>query len=381
VTDARELQPVRVLQLIKGLGTGGAERIVWWTLRASDRKQIRYEVAYVVPWADSMVERIQQTGAPVHCLGTGQPLDLGVALRLRRLLLERVYDVVHVHSPLVAGIARVVVRTLPRSRRPALVSTEHCTWSSYRVATQLVNAALYRGDDQRFASSQQVYRSIWPWFRTGTEVLVHGLMRADLDLPVDGRDAVRAELGVPADAVVVTTVANYRAQKGYPDLLTAARKVVDAVPGVVFLAIGYGPDEAAIRRLRAELGLEDTFRLLGQRHDVMRILGCSDVFALASRYEGGPIAVMEAMAAGLPVVVPLVGFVPDVVTDGVEGWVVEPGRPDQLAERLIDVTTDEALRHEMGRAALKRSAKFDVAEAVASLQVSYIRQTRTRQRV
>jgi glycosyltransferase involved in cell wall biosynthesis len=381
VTDARDPQPVRVLQLIKGLGTGGAERIVWWTLRASDSTQIRYEVAYVVPWADSMVERIEQTGAPVHCLGTGQPLDLRVALRLRRLLLERVYDVVHVHSPLVAGIARLVVRTLPRSRRPALVSTEHCTWSSYRVATQLVNAALYRGDDQRFASSQQVYRSIWPWFRTGTEVLVHGLMRADLELPVDGRDAVRAELGVPADAVVVTTVANYRAQKGYPDLLTAARKVVDAVPGVVFLAIGYGPDEAAIRRLRAELGLEDAFHLLGQRHDVMRILGCSDVFALASRYEGGPIAVMEAMAAGLPVVVPLVGFVPDVVTDGVEGWVVEPGRPDQLAERLVDVTTDQARRREMGRAALERSAQFDVADAVASLQLSYIRQSRTRQRV
>lgn len=372
---------MRVLQLIKGLGTGGAERIVWWTLRAGDRERFRYEVAYVVPWADSMVERIEQTGTPVHCLGTGRSPDLAVALRLRRLLLERVYDVVHVHSPLVAGVVRVVVRTLPRNRRPALVSTEHCTWSSYRVATRLVNAALYRGDDQRFASSRQVYRSIWPWFRTGTEVLVHGLMRADLDLPVDSRDAVRGELGVPADAVVITTVANYRAQKGYPDLLAAARKVVDAVPGAVFLAVGYGPDEDAIRKLRAELGLEQAFRLLGRRHDVMRILGCSDVFALASRYEGGPIAVMEAMAAGLPVVVPLVGFVPDVVTDGVEGWVVEPGRPDQLAERLIAVSTDEPRRREMGCAALRRSAQFDVADAVGSLQVSYIRQSRTRQRV
>lgn len=364
---------MRVLQLIKGLGTGGAERIVWWTVRAGDRQGFRYEVAYMMPWADSMVERVRQADVPVHCLEASSSLDLRALWRLRRLLRERVYDVVHMHSPLVAGVTRLVVRTLPKTRRPALVSTEHCTWSSYRLGTRLLNAMLCRGDDARFASSEQVYRSIWPWWRSGTQVLLHGLMREDLELPEESRDAVRAEFGLTPNDVVVTTVANYRAQKGYPDLLTAARRVVDAVPNVRFLSVGYGPDEELIRRRRSELGLDVAFRLLGHRDDVMRILSCSDVFVIASHYEGGPLAVMEAMAAGLPVVAPSVGFVPDVITDGVEGWVVPTRRPDQLANRIIMLARDSERRAQMGQSAARRAAGSTVLDAVRIMQTAYLR--------
>lgn len=364
---------MRVLQLIKGLGTGGAERIVWWTVRAGDTARFRYEVAYVVPEADSMIGLIKQAGVPVHCLRTSHPCDPRVFLRLRRLLLERVYDVVHVHSPLIAAVARLVVRTLPKKQRPALVSTEHCTWASYRVGTRLANAMLCRADDARFASSQQVHRSIWPLFRSGSQVLVHGLMRADLELPGDSRERVRAQLGIAPEDVVVTTVANYRGQKGYPDLLLAARQVLDAVPGVRFLSVGYGPDEDAIVRRHAELGLGDAFQLLGHRDDVMRVLGCSDVFVIASLYEGGPIAVMEAMAAGLPVVAPRVGFVPDVITERVEGLIVPPGRPEELADRLIRLVNDPALRQRMGEAARQRAKGFDICDAIAIMQMAYLR--------
>lgn len=365
------MQRTRVLWLVKGLGPGGAETLLLSAARVADHNRFAYEVAYVLPWKDHLVERLQQVGVGVHCLDGGNIKHPGWILRLRSLLRREHYDVLHLHSPLVAGIARLVVRTLPRTSRPAIVSTEHNTWWSFSPLSRRLNALLYRRDAARFAVSTEVQSTIWPRVRPGVEVLVHGLVLADVEEAARHRPAARAELGADDETVVIGTVANFRSQKGYPDLLAAAAQVLAQAPHALFVAVGQGPLENEVRRRRDELGLGERFRLLGYRDDVPRVLAACDVFVLASLHEGFPVAVMEALAAGVPLVATAVGGVPDAVTDGQEGFTVPPARPDLLAKRLLQLVTDADLRGQCAANARSAGRQFDIRIATRRLEEAY----------
>lgn len=358
---------VRVLWLIKGLGAGGAERLLVSAARLGDHAKFEYEAAYVVPEKVALVPDLNRYGVRTHCLSrrhTPWPLALW------RLLLDGDYDVVHVHSPLLAGAVRVLVRAVPRPRRPAIVSTEHNSWDSYSFLTRLLNASLHWTDQQRWAVSDRVRNSVWSIQRAGVEVLIHGIVLSDVAEPGD-RPRLRRELGVAPDDVVAITVANFRPEKAYDDLLTAMAKTGESSARLRFLVVGQGPLESEVRRMHADLGLEGRCLILGYRQDVVPLLSASDLFVLGSRFEGFPIALMEAMAAGLPVVATKVGGVPDAVTHGREGLLAEPGAPDQLSEFLVVMAENESLRSSMAAASRIRGQLFDAQTAVATVESAY----------
>lgn len=364
---------LRVLWITKGLEVGGIERLLCWMAAARDRASFDCEAAYVLAWARTLHDELRATGVPVHRLGACHELDLRWALRLRRLLDAGRFDVVHFHSPYVAGIGRIVVRSSAPGRRPLMVSTEHNVWSDYPVLTRALNALTTRLDDGHVAVSERVRQSMASPLRNRVDVVLHGIPLESVRVHRSLRDEVRRELGLAEDDVVVGTVANLRAQKGYPDLLEAARRLLgDRLP-VRFLAVGQGPIEEELRRLHAALGLGDRFRFLGYREDAVHLLAGCDLFVLASRHEGGPLAVLEALAMGLPVVATTVGVVPDVVTDGVEGILVPPRRPDLLADALERLVLDTGRRAAMSAAALRRADDLDVVSTVRHLEELYRR--------
>jgi len=362
---------VRVLWVTKGLEVGGIERLLCWTAGVRDQDRFDCEAAYVLSWASALDEELRATGVTVHRLGARHELDLAWALRLRRVLVSGDFDVVHFHSPYVAGVGRLVVRSLSPPRRPRVVSTEHNVWGDYRLATRTLNALTTRLDDAHVAVSEQVRRSMARSVRPGVDVVLHGVPLASLRGHRASRDDVRAELGLADGDVVIATVANLRAQKGYPELLEAARRLLDRGLPVRFVAVGQGPMAGDLARRHASLGLGDRFRFLGYRDDAVHVLAGCDVFALASRHEGGPLAVIEALAMGLPVVATAVGVVPDVVTDGVEGLLVPPRRADLLAEALGRLVVDPARRSAMAAAALRRADDLEVERTVRRLEELY----------
>ena len=327
-------QRIRVLWLIKGLGPGGAEQLLVSHARVGDASRFRYSVGYVVPWKDQLVARLADLGVQSRCLGRGRRGGVLWPVRVLRLVRSGQYDVVHAHSPLLAVAARLSAVTRSRGRRPAVVSTEHNVWERYAPPTRWVNSVTCGLDDHRWAVSQRVLESTKGRASDVTTVLVHGVVQADLRTAPGARQRVRAELGIDNDAPVVTTVANLRDQKDYPTLLEAARQVLELDDTLTFLAVGQGPMADEINSLHATLALGTRFRLLGYRADVPAVLAASDIFVLASKFEGYPIAVMEALSVGLPVVSTNVGGVPDTIVDGVEGLLVAPGDPDALAAAL-----------------------------------------------
>jgi len=359
---------IRVLWLTKGLGPGGAERLL--VEQAAARGDgFDYEAAYLLPWKQHLVADLERHGVTTHCLGVRSEADPRWLWRLSRLVRRGRFDVVHVHSPVSAALTRILVRLAHPG--VAVVDTEHNRWPSHHRLTRALNRWTYGANDAALAVSEEVTASMPPHARAATRVLTHGIDRDAVRARAGDRADTRAELGLDPDAVVCVTVANLRENKRYPDLLAAARLVVDRDDRARFVTAGQGPLADEIRSRRDALGLADRFAMLGYRDDAPRLMAAADLFVLASSHEGLPVAVMEAFALGVPVVATAVGGVAEAVTDGESGLLVAPGDPTALAEAILRAT-DPVLRAHLAAGADAAAERFSSAVSVRAIEETYV---------
>ena len=365
----------RVLQLIKCLGYGGAEQLMVAFAAHRDRQAFDYEMAYVLAAEDALVPMVEATGVPVHALGARGNADLRWTAGLRRLLRRGEFNLVHLHLPYAAAVGRWVVRSLPPRRRPALVYTEHSIWGKAPLVLRALNRSAMGSDAGLIAVSAAAAAALPGSLRRRAVVVEHGIDQDATAALLARRRAVRAEvraeLGVRSGELLVMSVANLRPEKGYDVLLPAARRVLDAGSPVRFAAVGRGPLRAEVTAWHEALGLGDRFRLLGQRHDALRLLAGADLFVLASHHEGLPVTVMEATSLGLPIVSTAVGEMPALLGDERAGVVVPPGRPEALAAAIVRVVGDEALRARLAAASRACGEAFDVTRAVRRIEAMY----------
>ncbi len=372
-------RPIRVLWLIKGLGRGGAEMLLLQAARLRDRTAFECEIGYLLGSRGWLADDFRAQDVPVHLFRSERHVDLRWARRLRRHLREHPVDLIHVHSPLVAAVARIVARSLPRRVRPRTISTEHLPWSGHARATRLVNAVTFHLDDAHLAVSDAVVESMPARYRRNVRVLVHGVPVNEIRAHRRFRNEVRSELGIEEGEVLVGTVANVTSQKGYPDLMAAARKVVGFGRHVRFAMIGRGTADPEIVSLRDRAGLGDRVLLLGPVEDAPRLMAACDIFALASHWEGLPLVLMESLALGLPIVATRVGGVSELVRDGVDGTLVPPRRPDLLARAIDQLVMDKEQRDRMSHAGAEGAMRFDNHEAVRTIEALYREVAATRQ--
>lgn len=361
----------RVLWLIKGLGRGGAEQLLASAAPYLDRSKFSYEVAYLLPHKDALANDLASAGLPVTCLqGGGVPSWVS---RLKRLVQRHDIDLVHAHSPVAAAGARY---GLSSHKRPAIVYTEHNLWDRYHRATRLLNMATYARNDHVFAVSDDVRRSIsYPRLihnRTmpPSETLYHGPDHAALAAS-EGADGVRRELDIPENAPLIGVVANFKEHKGHRYALLAAATVVAERPAARFLLVGLGPLQDDMRSLARSLGIENNVVFAGFRQDVPRIVRTLDLFLLPSTHEGLPIALVEAMALGVPAVAAAVGGIPEVIEHDVSGLLVEPRDPTGFANAILALLADQPRRSRMGMEAARRARDFDIRNAVARTETVY----------
>ena len=364
-------RPVRALWLIKGLGAGGAERLLALSARHRDPGAVAPHVAYLLEHKQALLPEFERAGIDATCLGARASWDPSWVIRLRKLCIRTHFDIVHVHSPIAAIGARLALRTLPARKRPRLVITEHNVWGSHAKTTRLADNMTAHGDETHLAVSNAVRASMPARLRGDTRVIQHGVDLQEVRSAAVDRDVARRSLGVEAHEVLVGTVANLRATKGYPDLLCAARTVVDRVDNVRFVALGQGPMMQELLDRHDQLGLGDRFLFLGYRPDAVRVMSAFDVFCLASHHEGLPIALMEALVLGLPVVATDVGGIAELVTVGRGAILVPAGQPGRLADALTTVVRDPDLRAEMSRTARDIGDSLDALSAVREIEGVY----------
>jgi glycosyltransferase involved in cell wall biosynthesis len=360
----------KVLILIKGLGRGGAEQLLLNAAPYLDRSRFEYEIAYMLPQKDALVSELEKIDLRVTCLEGAR--GIGWIGRLRRLVRDHSIDLVHAHSPLVAIAARLALR----KKRVRFVYTEHNVWESYHPATFWGNLLTYPRNDHVFTVSDHVRDSIrFPrpvrFLKSPpVETLYHGPDPADVSEWAAG-DGIRRSLGVPEDAPLIGTVANFKPHKGHQHLLEAALEVRRHIPDARFVLVGHGPLEPDVRQQVHELGLDETVIFAGYRDDAPSVAGACDLFVLASLHEGLSIGLLEAMALGTPAVVTDVGGLPEAIDHGQEGLLVPPGDPQALADGIVKVLGDSALHVKLADKARLRAAKFDIRKAVPRTEQVY----------
>lgn len=364
-------RPARVLSVTKGLGRGGTERLLVGALRHIDRTRFDVEVAYLLPSKDALVAEIEGQGVPVHCLGAGRAGRLAWIPRLQSLVRAGRFDVVHTHMPSPAVAARLMLW----SRPPVLVHTEHNVWERYRWATHWANALTYGRNDLVLAVSQGVAASInssrLRRHLPPVEVLIHGIDIDGVRRSNGTRRSARAVLGLPEDSQVIGTVGNFTAKKDQATLLRAFALLASKRPQLHLVMLGSGPLEDKLRAQAGDLGLGHRVTWAGSRDDVLELLAAFDVFVLSSQHEGLSIALLEALATGVPCVATGVGGTPEVLEDGKGGFLVPPGQPDRLAAAVGKLVDDPELRAEFGRRAAGIGRQYCLEGAVARLQDAY----------
>ncbi len=345
-------RPVRVLWLIDSLTAGGAEALLPPLARAVDPGELELTVCALRTLAGNPYEReLLAGGVAVTNLEARNLRDGRAFRRLGRLMSRARIEVVHAHLTYATIWGAVAAR---RARVP-LVATLHTLpcggrpWSRDRVRQSLMCRLLRLGGSRVLAVSaavRQAYAAAGLLPLRRVEVLHNGIDGARFALEPEARRAARAALGAPPSAQVLVSVAVLRPGKGIETLLAALQLMASDHPHAVAWVAGGGPLRPELERLAGSLGVADRVRWLGFCRDVPRLLAAGDLFVLPSHFEAFPGALLEAMAAELPVVASAVGGIPEILGDPPAGRLVPPGSARALAAAvaaLLDAPPAERL--------------------------------------
>ncbi len=367
-TVAREIE---VCAVINSLGYGGAETLLVELVGELD------DVSFTVAsfgGDDSLADPLAAAGATVHDLGEAVRFDPRAARRLRRLLAAGDVDVVHAHLPYAQTVARLVARSVGDA---AVVSTQHNAPRAYHPLVRTTERLTRPLEDVTVAVSQAVERACtgdahppgavgddWCTIHNGIDVAGF----AELVRAADA-GAVRTSLDVAPGASLVLGVGRYVPDKAQRDLVAgfAAADLGDAA----LVLVGHGPLEADLRASAREHGVADRVHVTGEVQDVHPYYAAADVFASASRVEGLPVTVLEAMAAGLPVAATDVPGTREAVADGETGRLVPYGDAAALATALEALAAPDP-GDAYGDAGRDRAReRFDVARMAADYRGLY----------
>ena len=328
---------------------------------------------------DRLVEQARRAGLPAvrlrHMSEDIAPREdaLGVH-ELARLLAGR-FDVVHTHSAKAGAIGRLAAR---RVGLPAVHTLHGFPFHDFQSPWR---RRAYVEIERRLGLSTDLFLAIGS--TVAADAIRLGIAppdrirvvpsSVDTDIPLttpESRRAARDLLGLPHDALVVGTVGRLDFQKAPEHFVEAARRISN--PRARFVWVGSGEMHDAVRRQAEQAGLGDRLLLTGERPDVPALLPALDLFAMSSRYEGIPCAMVEAMLAGIPVVATAVNGVPEVVLPGQTGLLVRAGDPGSLARAVEHALAhpEERLRWARGARALVET-RWSPTELAAVLEPGY----------
>lgn len=347
---------MNILHLISSSGFYGAERVVCELCRCSVDLGHAMHIAVLARderLLESFRKAVRRSEVAVIGISCRGKIGLKAVKDLKRIIADRQIDILHSHgykSDFYAVLLKLFCR-----RPPTLIATNH-NWIGLTVSEKLYQAVdtfALRWFAQIIAVSEQVKRdmverSIQP---ENIDVVANGIDPDDPDLHCIGLEA-RRELGLNEDDLVIGNVARLTAEKAHTRLIGAAAALRPDFPNIRLVIIGDGPERPALEESVRQVNLGDVALFVGNTDHARRYYSAFDIFALPSLNEGLPMVLLEAMAAGVPVIASSMGAVPQVVQHEKNGLLVPPGDTDQLVQALRRLAADAVLRAELSRCAM-----------------------------
>jgi glycosyltransferase involved in cell wall biosynthesis len=339
---------MKVLYLSSSMGMGGADKLL--IIAAQEMRSRGHEVRIVslTPLGPMGLEA-RGLGIRTESLEMrrGVPDPRGL-VQLTRVVRSWRPDILHshmIHANLMARALRLLVPL------PGLVSTIHNIYeggplwmTAYRMTNRLVDqmTIVSQAAADRFIADSIIPREL-------LRVLPNGLDISPFqEVPAGARSSLRHSLGVD-DEFVWLAVGRFEVAKDYPNMLRAFARVRELESRAVLLVVGVGSLKDEAEELSRDLGLGGAVRFLGIRNDVPEVMSAADGFVLSSAWEGMPIVLLEAAAAGLPIVATVAGGNQEVVLDGLSGFLVPPRQSDALSGAMLRLMgLSAAQRRSMG---------------------------------
>lgn len=364
---------VRVGVLIPQLNWGGAEKLVYDQLRNERGRDDVSFVVFVLRQGGTLSTAVQDLGWPVVVMAERNRFDLPIIGRLAAALRHQSIDLLHSHLPRAGIIGRMAARM---AGIPSMY-TEHNVGAGYPWLSRWLNRLTLPLEKHVVAVSEAVRREVLasnPGLSGRTSVVTNGVDVDALRSVAADRDNARSGFGLRSDDVLVLNVANMHRRKNQQHLIRAFCHVVRETGAMARLCI-VGRDDGEGERLRGlvrVLGLEGSVSILGPRDDAAVWMAACDVFVLSSLVEGLPVSLLEACAMARPCVVTGVGGVPEVIADGVRGWLVEVGDAPALARSLAEAINDPATARRYGLAAQAWVAeRFSISSMIKAYRALY----------
>lgn len=336
---------INILYLFVTLPIGGAEEHLLTVLKNTDLGRYNPTVCCIRD-KGSIGEEIENSGFHLITLQrNSKKWDFRIVRDILRIIREKEIQLIHTHlyhanmyGRIAAFIAQIPV-----------VSSEHNAHSPHKPARRVINRLLARKTNRMIAVSQMVKDHI---------ISRDGIAPAKVEVIYNGIDisrftssltkiAAREKIGVPENCFLIGTVGRLSEEKGHIYLINAVRRAKDIIPDLRFIIVGSGPQELPLKKVVSDYNLGQTVLFAGFRRDVPDIMKAMDVFAFPSLREGFPVALLEAMASCLPVVVTPVGGITEIITDGANGLLVQPCDEESLAQSIITLYQKPDLRENL----------------------------------
>jgi len=391
---------IRVVHIITRFDKGGSAENTFLTVIGLDQR--RYDVSLIMGMTAEMsmgdmeaaamvrnLTKIKEAGIALHIIPelvrNIQPLyDLQALIKMNRLLRETKPHIVHTHTSK-AGILGRFSACL--NNVPVVVHTPHghVFWGYFglmisRLFIILEKFAAHVTDRLVMLTEQEKEDHLH--YCIGKEELftvIHSGVNLEPFLQTDkDRERMRKELGIPADAFVIGSVGRLTAVKGQRYLLEAVAKLSGDIPGLFCLLLGDGELREELKARAADLGIGEHVLFLGWRDDVAAVISVFDVFVLPSLNEGMGRVIVEAMAAGKPIVASDIGGIRNLIDPQISGILVPPADPETLTAAIKDLYRDPAQRASMGEAGRQRAAAFSDTAMIEKIDTLYSELIRTK---
>lgn len=360
---------LRILHIIPNFGHGGAERLVVDLMKAIDREQFEVAAVSLYPKGDTILEQeLEDNGLKVYFLNKHLGLDLHMIPQLCRVFRTFRPDVVHTHL----SVLRYALLPMLLFRVPVRVHTVHNVAQKEvdRIGKLVHWIAFQLCGVVPVSISQEVARTVRSVYGrgVGTPVIYNGIF-TERFASISSQNKLKV-----SNNIVLLHVGRFAPQKNHMLLVEAFSRALKEYSSMELWLVGDGPLRPAVEDAVRERGMERSVVFWGIVPKVEEVLEETDIFVLSSDWEGLPLVALEAMAAGKPVISTNVGGVPELVENGVTGFLVPPKDPDALTNAILRLARDPQLRKQMGLAAKRHAIeRFDISRTIRLHEDLYLK--------
>ena len=354
------IQSRKILFAIGRLSVGGAEKLLVHQLRVLDRNKFDpYLLILFSEQKNSFSDQIGLDNNHWKKLNFKSLFDFKEWFELFRFFKKEKFDAVVTSlfsANLMVRIAAILLRV------PVIISYEHNLYPNKRRWQIWADWWLAKWTDKIIADSEAVRK--FTAKQESIPIEKFSTMHIPPLLDIGGAknsDLIRRQLGIPKEAKIILTVSRLVEEKGHRYLVEAAKKVLANFPDAYFVIVGWGPLEESLKSQVKSQKLENKVLLPG-RMDIQDVLPLADIYAEPAVRTDLPVAVMEAMRSGKPIVATNIGEIPVFVRDGERGFLVNPKDSDALAKKITQLLKDDVLREKFGNAAEQFVRKYSLEE-------------------